>query len=62
MKILQSIILNYLLGTDSQGFIIIIKDYLGAAYLPEWDYNGIGTLHPGQGYQLKTNGDCILQY
>jgi len=43
-------------------FIIIIKDYLGAAYLPEWDYNGIGDLQPGQGYQIKTNVSCILQY
>ena len=42
--------------------IVIIKDYLGAAYLPEFDFNGIGDLNPGQGYQIKTNGDCILQY
>ena len=33
--------------------IIIIKDYLGSAYLPEWDFNGIGTLNPGIGYQIK---------
>ena len=42
--------------------IVIIKDYLGAAYLPEFDFNGIGDLNPGQGYQIKTNGGCILQY
>ena len=42
--------------------IVIIKDYMGAAYLPEFDFNGIGDLNPGQGYQIKTNGDCILQY
>ena len=42
--------------------IVIIKDYLGTAYLPEFDFNGIGNLNPGQGYQIKTNGDCILQY
>ena len=42
--------------------IVIIKDYLGAAYLPEFDFNGIGDLNPGQGYQIKTSGDCILQY
>ena len=44
------------------GFITIIKDYFGNAYLPEWGYNGIGDMNPGQGYQIKTNGDCILQY
>ena len=42
--------------------IVIIKDYLGAAYLPEFNFNGIGNFNPGQGYQIKTNGDCILQY
>ncbi|PDH45947.1 MAG: hypothetical protein CND86_05795, partial [Bacteroidetes bacterium MED-G21] len=42
--------------------IVIIKDYLGAAYLPEFNFNGIGDLNPGQGYQIKTNDDCILQY
>ena len=33
--------------------VIIIKDYMGAAYLPEWNFNGIGDLEAGQGYQLK---------
>jgi hypothetical protein len=34
-------------------FIVIVKDYEGQAYLPEWDYNGIGDLKPGYGYQIK---------
>jgi protocatechuate 3,4-dioxygenase beta subunit len=34
-------------------YIIIIKDYQGSAYLPEWNYNGIGDLTPGFGYQIK---------
>ena len=33
--------------------IIIVKDYLGAAYLPEFNFNGIGSLTPGLGYQIK---------
>ena len=33
--------------------IVIAKDYLGAAYLPEFGFNGIGNLEPGFGYQLK---------
>ena len=33
--------------------IIIVKDYLGAAYLPEFNFNGIGSLTPGIGYQIK---------
>jgi len=31
-------------------------------YLPEWDFNGIGDMVPGQGYQLKTNDADVLQY
>jgi len=38
--------------------VIIVKDNLGNAYLPNWDYNGIGFLEPGQGYLVKMN---ILQ-
>lgn len=34
--------------------IIIIKNNSGKAYMPEFNFNGIGMLIPGQGYQLKT--------
>ena len=33
--------------------IIIVKDYLGAAYLPEFNFNGIGSLTPGFGLSNK---------
>jgi len=45
-----------------QGNIVIAKDELGAAFLPEWNYNGIGNLQAGKGYQLKTNVSDILNY
>jgi len=44
------------------GNLIIVKDYLGAAYLPEWDFNGIGDMLPGRAYQLKTVNADVLQY
>jgi hypothetical protein len=34
--------------------IIIVKDNAGSAYLPEYNYNGIGDFQGGLGYQLKT--------
>lgn len=34
-------------------FIVIVKNSFGAAYLPEWGFNGIGNLDPGYGYQIK---------
>ena len=40
---------------NAAGNIVIAKDASGAAYLPAWDFNGIGDLEPGKGYQLKTN-------
>ena len=42
--------------------IIIVKDYLGKAYLPEFNFNGIGDLQPGQGYQLKVQHADTLRY
>ena len=47
---------------NSEGNLIIVKDYFGSAYLPEFDFNGIGDMIPGQGYQLKMLNDDILIY
>ena len=33
--------------------IVIVKDYSGSAFLPEFNFNGIGMLNPGEGYQIK---------
>ena len=35
--------------------IVIVKNHLGTAYLPEYGFNGIGNLEKGYGYQLKIN-------
>jgi hypothetical protein len=44
----------------NQGLLVIAKDYLGAAYLPEFNFNGIGNLEAGRGYQAKVESDCQL--
>ena len=46
----------------SQNLIQIVKDYQGNTLIPEWGFNGIGAMNPGEGYQLKTHEACILQY
>lgn len=33
--------------------IIIVKNNNAEIYIPEWEFNGIGDLLPGQGYQIK---------
>ena len=40
--------------------IIIAKNYLGSAYLPDWDFNGIGELNNLEGYQIKVSVNCTL--
>jgi len=47
---------------NDAGNLTIAKDYAGNAYLPEWGYNGIGDMVPGQGYQLKTIDADVLTY
>ena len=33
--------------------IVIVKDGIGSAYLPDWEFNGIGDLERGYGYLIK---------
>jgi len=42
--------------------VVIIKNSVGAAYLPDWGFNGIGDLEPGKGYQIKMSTSHTLQY
>lgn len=46
----------------SRNNLVIVKDYQGNPFLPEWDYNGIGEMKPGQGYQLKVNNQDQIYY
>ena len=41
--------------SEYAGHVVIVKDNNGLAYLPEWNFNGIGTLNPGYGYQIKVS-------
>ena len=45
---------------DLTGIITIVKNYLGAALLPQWSFNGIGDWLVGQGYQIKTTAAVDL--
>lgn len=33
--------------------VVIVKNNSGQAFLPEWDFNGIGNLNYAEGYQIK---------
>ena len=49
-------------SVNSNGNLIVVKDDQGLAYLPDWNFNGIGNLSPGKAYQVKTNNEDILHY
>jgi hypothetical protein len=51
-----------LADVNATGNLVIAKAYSGAAYLPEWEFNGIGDMVPGQAYQLKINNADVLLY
>ena len=39
--------------------IEIVKDSLGKSYIPSWNFNGIGDLEYGQGYQIKLKKEIV---
>lgn len=49
-------------SVNSSGNLIVVKDDQGLAYLPNWNFNGIGNLSPGKAYQVKTNNEDFLHY
>ena len=42
--------------------LIIAKDYIGNAYLPEWNFNGIGDMIPGRGYSIKVTTNDVVHF
>jgi len=49
-------------SVSSNGNLVLVKDNEGYAYLPNWNFNGIGNLFPGKAYQVKTNNEDFLYY
>jgi len=48
--------------SDIVADVILLKDFEGNAYLPSWNYNGVGDLEPGRGYQMKMLNAHTLIY
>jgi hypothetical protein len=51
-----------LLDLTENSNLSLVKSYFGDAYMPEWNYNGIGDMIPGEGYQIKLNESDTLFY
>ena len=44
-----------------EGQLVIVKDYLGMAYLSEWNYNGIGDIILGHAYQVEVSQEVSFR-
>jgi len=53
--------ISQLLSTIASN-IVIVKDGNGQVYWPSFNYNGIGNMLPGEGYQLKLTAQSSLTY
>ena len=40
--------------------VIMAKDNYGSVYFTEWNYNGVGDIIIGEGYQIKTSSSTLL--
>ena len=49
-------------SVSNNGNLVVVKDNEGLAYIPDWNFNGIGNLFPGKAYQVKTNNEDVLHY
>tara|TARA_B100000242_G_scaffold251502_1_gene193271 strand:- start:778 stop:1539 length:762 start_codon:yes stop_codon:yes gene_type:complete len=47
---------------DIVDYIVLVKDVMGNAYIPQFDFNGIGDLESGKGYLVKMTSDQTLNY
>ena len=47
---------------EVQADLLIVKDYQGLVYLPQWNFNSIGMIIPSKGYQVKMEAPGILTY
>ena len=56
---LANLVLNDLIQCNN---LIMAKDELGAVLIPSWDYNGIGNMEPGKGYQIKVEENTLLHF
>ncbi len=56
---LADLVLNDLIQSNN---LIMAKDENGDVLIPSWNYNGIGNMEPGKGYQIKVNQNSLLHF
>ena len=53
------LVLNDLIQCNN---LVMAKDELGAVLIPSMNYNGIGNMEPGKGYQIKVQENTLLHF
>ena len=56
---LADLVLNNLIQNNK---LIMAKDELGNVLIPSWEFNGIGNMEAGKGYQIKVNENSLLHF
>ena len=56
---LADLVLNDLIQSNN---LIMAKDEHGDVLIPSWNYNGIGNMEPGKGYQIKVDESSLLHF
>ena len=53
------LVLNNLVECNN---LVMAKDENGNVLIPSWNYNGIGNMDPGKGYQIKVSENTLLHF
>lgn len=53
------LVLNNLVECNN---LVLAKDENGNVLIPSWNYNGIGNMDPGKGYQIKVSENTLLHF
>ncbi|PDH48874.1 MAG: hypothetical protein CND86_01350 [Bacteroidetes bacterium MED-G21] len=56
---LADLVLNELILCNN---LILAKDEHGDVLIPSWNFNGIGNMEPGKGYQVKVEENTLLHF
>ena len=59
---MDDIIENVLSPLVEDNILDIIKNWRGNYYVPEWNFNNIDEMNPGQGYQIRVTEDTVIDF
>ena len=61
-RTMDDIIENVLSPLVENNILDIVKNWRGNYYVPEWDFNNIDEMKPGQGYMVRVTEDSVVGF